>query len=700
MNDVITLEVIGQTALITVDNPPVNAASAAVRAGLVALFDQANDDDAVDVIALIGAGRTFTAGADIREFGKPPVEPTLPAVCNHIESSAKPVIAVVHGTTLGGGLEIALGCHARVGVSGVQLGFPEVNLGIIPGAGGTQRAPRLSGVVGAAEYISSGNRLSAEQAMDANLLNVLVEGTPRELALEYAEKVRSGDLPTQRTGERVTTPDAEGLESVRAAVTARSPRLLAPKRCVDAVSASDLPLTDGLARERALFDECAATDQHRGLVHAFFAERAVQKIPEANATPLPIEQIGVIGGGTMGTGIATAALLAGLPVTLIEMNSEAIERARAAITANLDGALKRGKLSQPRHDSIFAGALQFSTELDALAQTDLVIEAVFEDMTIKQDIFQKLDALCKPSALLASNTSYLDINQIAACTQRPSQVLGLHFFSPAHIMRLLEVVVGDNTSADVVATGFALAKRLRKVAVRAGVCDGFIGNRILGHYRKAADYLLLDGAHYSQIDAALESFGFAMGPFAVMDLAGLDIGWATRKRQAATKPQAERDVGVADRICENGWFGRKTQRGYYDYRVDQRAPHPEVDEIIDAERKAVGITPRAYTDSDIVDRYMTAMISEATRVVEDGIALRPVDVDTVFLFGYGFPRDRGGPLHYADTLGAKELVARIERWAQDDPHYWQVPQLLRKMAQDGSQFADLNTAQLPHGLRV
>ncbi|MEM9604584.1 MAG: 3-hydroxyacyl-CoA dehydrogenase NAD-binding domain-containing protein [Pseudomonadota bacterium] len=692
MSDPVTLEVVASTALITVDNPPVNAASAAVRQGLVACVDGANADPTVEVIAVIGAGRTFTAGADIREFGKPPIEPMLGAVCSHLEASEKPVVAVVHGTTLGGGLEIALGCHARVGLPGVQLGFPEVSLGIIPGAGGTQRAPRLSGLEKAAEYIASGRRLGTDEAVALGLLDDVQDGDPRTVALASAEAVRSGALATRRIRDIAVEDNAAAIDAARAAVAKRAPLLVAPQKCVDAVAAATLPLEDGLRRERELFAECMATDQHRGLVHAFFAERAVQKIPEATETPRDIATLGVVGGGTMGSGIATAALFAGLPVTLVEMDEAGLDRARGAILSNLDGAVKRGKLSESKREAIVEHALTLSTALDDLADVDLVIEAVFEDMDVKKDLFAKLDMLCKPDALLASNTSYLDINVIAAQTGRPSQVLGLHFFSPAHIMRLLEVVVGEKTAPDVVATGFALGKRLRKVAVRAGVCDGFIGNRILGHFRKVADYLMLDGAHYSQIDTALEQFGFAMGPFAVSDLAGLDIGWATRKRLAASRPAAERDVGVADRICEQGWFGRKTQRGFYDYRSGTKTAHPEVDAMLDAERAAAGITPVAFADDEIVDRYMTAMISEAVRVVEDGIALRPVDVDTVFLFGYGFPRQRGGPLHYADTLGAAELVSRIERWAEDDPHYWQVPELLRSMATSGGRFADLNTA--------
>ena len=382
--------------------------------------------------------------------------------------------------------------------------------------------------------------------------------------------------------------------------------------------------------------------------------------------------------------------MAGLPVTLIEVTQEALDRGVATITGNLDGAVKRGKMSAAKRDTALVN-LSASMSMDALAEVDLVIEAVFESMDVKKEIFSALDAICKEGAVLASNTSYLDVNEIAAMTKRPQDVLGLHFFSPAHIMKLLEVVVGEKTAPEVVATGFALAKNMRKIGVRAGVCDGFIGNRILGHYLKTASYLVLDGAHPDQVDKALEGFGFAMGPHRVGDLAGLDIGYMTRKRLAATRPAEERYGGaIADRLSENGWNGRKTSKGYYAYEGRDTLKNPDLDAIIDEERAKAGITPRAFSDEEIVERYMTAMISEATRVVEDGIALRPVDVDVVFLSGYGFPRFRGGPLHYADTIGAAALVKRIEAYAQEDAHYWQVPELLRKMSEDGSTFADLN----------
>ncbi|WP_233128102.1 3-hydroxyacyl-CoA dehydrogenase, partial [Brevirhabdus pacifica] len=444
------------------------------------------------------------------------------------------------------------------------------------------------------------------------------------------------------------------------------------------------------ATERALFAECIDSPQRAGLVHAFFAERAVGKIPEVHAHPRAVHSIGVIGGGTMGSGIATAALLAGLDVTLAERDQEALDRGTATIAKNLEGAVKRGKIDDARRDAILSKALTATTDLEAFATCDLVIEAVFEDMEVKKDLFAQLDRICRDGAVLATNTSYLDVNEIAAVTRRPGDVLGLHFFSPAHVMRLLEVVVGEKTAPEVVATGFALARKLGKVAVRAGVCDGFIGNRILAHYKKAADYLMLDGASPQQIDRAMENFGFAMGPFAVSDLAGLDIGWAARKRLAPTRPEAERYNPVADRICERGWFGRKTGKGFYVYDGEGPRPNPEVDAIIDAARAEAGITPREFSEQEIVERYMTAMISEAARVLEDGIALRPIDIDAVFLFGYGFPRHHGGPMHYADTLGAHAILNRIQEYAKEDNHFWRIPQLLEELAAQDGTFAQMN----------
>ncbi|MBR9762047.1 MAG: 3-hydroxyacyl-CoA dehydrogenase [Rhodobacteraceae bacterium] len=690
MEEVVTTEVVGEVALVCIDNPPVNASGHAVRLGLVGAIEALNAEGKVKAIAIWCAGRTFMAGADIREFGKPSKEPVLPEVYNILEASEIPVVAVMHGTALGGGFELGLAAHARVAIAGSRVGLPEVLIGLLPGAGGTQRLPRLAGVDFALDMSLSGRQVPVEEARAAGAIDRVVEGSPRDVALAMAQEVVAGTLPVRRTSEISIEIDHTAMDGIRAATQKKSPHLINPLKCIDAIAAADQPIAQGLKVERQCFLDCMETPQRAGLIHAFFGERAVSNIPEAKGETRDIRTVGVIGGGTMGSGIATACLLAGLPVTLVEVAQEGLDRGVATITRNLEGAVSRGKMSEAKKAAALA-SLTPALALDALADVDLVIEAVFEDMGVKREIFGKLDAICKPGAVLASNTSYLDVNEIAACTSRPGDVLGLHFFSPAHVMRLLEIVQGKQTAPDVLATGFALAKRLKKVGVLAQVCDGFIGNRILAHYSLCSGYLVLDGASPAQVDAALEGFGFAMGPHKVGDLAGLDIGWMTRKRKAETRNPAERYAGhVPDRICENGWFGRKTGKGYYLYEGGAPVPNPEVATIIDEVRAGLGITPKSFTDDQIVDRYMTAMIVEAARVVEDGTAKRPLDVDMVFLFGYGFPRFRGGPLHYADTLGAAELVARIERYAEEDPHYWQVPDILRRMAADGTSFADLN----------
>jgi len=690
INDKIAIERVGDIALIRIDNPPVNATGQAVRQGLQDAVERINTEGTAKVIAIFAAGRTFVAGADIREFGKPFVPPALPDVFNVIEASAIPVISVLHGTALGGGLELGLATHARIGIEGLRVGLPEILLGLLPGAGGTQRMPRLTGVPFALEMILSGRQVPAKEALDAGIIDRLETGDPRDVALKAAQDVIDGTLKTRRTDQIAVVPDQAALDQTAAHLQKTQGHLFSPHKCVEAVAAATLPMAEGLKIERAAFMDCMNTPQRAGLIHAFFGERAVSNIPEAKGPARDIAHVGVIGGGTMGSGIATACLLAGLKVTLVEVAQDGLDRGINTITGNLDGAVKRGKLKADKRDATLA-MLTPALEMGALADVDLVIEAVFEDMGVKKDIFGKLDAICKPGAILASNTSYLDIDEIAAVTSRPQDVIGLHFFSPAHVMRLLEIVVADKTAADVVASGFALAKKLGKVGVRAGVCDGFIGNRILAHYSKTASYLVLDGATPQQVDSALEGFGFAMGPHKVGDLAGLDIGWMTRKRKAATRDPNERYAGaVADRICEEGWFGRKSGKGYHLYEGKDITPNPAVDTFIKEEREKAGITPRSFTDQEIVDRYMTAMIVEAARVVEDGTARRPLDVDMVFLFGYGFPRHRGGPLHYADTIGAAALVDRIKTYAKEDATYWQVPALLEKMAANGTSFADMN----------
>ena len=691
VNDVISVGQEGDVALICIDNPPVNATGQAVRAGLQEAIAKINGEGAAKAIAIYCAGRTFVAGADIREFGKPPQAPGLGDVLDSIEQSAIPVISVIHGTALGGGYELALSTHARVAIKGARIGLPEVLLGIIPGAGGTQRMPRLTGVPFALDAILSGRHIPVEEAAEKGAVDRVTEGEPRDVALASARDVIDGKLSTRKTCDVQAEYDEAAIQKTLEGVKKKNPHLINPVKCVEAVAACNKPLPEGLKVERECFMECMNSPQRSGLIHAFFGERAVSNIPEAKGDTRPLDKIGVIGGGTMGSGITTACLTAGIPVTLVAVKQDALDRGVATITKNLDGAVSRGKMSQDKRDAAL-GRLSTALEMEALSDVDLVIEAVFEKMEIKKEIFGKLDTICKEGAILASNTSYLDVNKIADMTNRPQDVLGLHFFSPAHVMRLLEIVQGEKTAADVLATGFLLAKKLKKVGVLAQVCDGFIGNRILGHYGKVISYLVLDGASPQQVDQALEGFGLAMGPHKVGDLAGLDIGYMTRqrKKEEGLDPNERYGGDIADRICEQGWYGRKTGKGWYVYDGGAPVPNEDALKFVDEVRAEKGITPKDFTDQDIVDRYMTAMISEATRVVEDGTAKRPVDVDMVFLFGYGFPRFRGGPLHYADTVGAKTLVERIETYAQDDPNYWQVPPLLRKMAEDGTTFADLD----------
>ncbi|KUP91972.1 3-hydroxyacyl-CoA dehydrogenase NAD-binding domain-containing protein [Tritonibacter horizontis] len=696
MPDPVSLEVVDGIAIVAIANPPVNALSQAVRAGLAGVFAAIEARDDVRAVVIYGSDRTFIAGADIREFGKPPLEPFLPDVINQIEACRLPVIASLHGTALGGGLEVAMGAHFRVADPAARFGLPEVTLGILPGAGGTQRLPRLAGAEVALDLITTGRQIGAEEALAIGLIDkIAAAGDPRTVGVAYAQDlVRQGAAPRRSSALPVQAVAPDVFEQARTRVAQKSRGQLAPLNCIKAVEgAMRLPFLEGLANERALFTELMGSDQRSALIHAFFAERQVAKVPDIKGvTARPIEKIGVIGGGTMGAGIAVAALLSGLKVTLIEREPEAVARAKANVTKTLEGSVKRGKLAQTKFDDIMATTFSASDDYSQLVDADLVIEAVFESMEVKKDVFTRLDAICKPGAVLATNTSYLDINEIAAMTSRPQDVIGLHFFSPAHVMRLLEIVVADKTAPEVTATGFELAKRLKKVAVRAGVCDGFIGNRILSHYRKAVDGAVLAGASPFDVDRALVDFGLAMGPFAVSDLAGLDIGWATRKRLAPTRDPREVYAAFSDRLCEAGHFGRKTGKGYYVYKEDGPCPNEDVLTHVADDRAAKGITPRAMSDDEIVDRYMAAMVNEAARVVEEGIALRPLDVDVTLLNGYGFPRWRGGPMQYADTVGLEKILADVARFAREDDFLWQPAPLLQRLVAEGKTFGDLNDA--------
>ncbi|MCT4553051.1 MAG: 3-hydroxyacyl-CoA dehydrogenase NAD-binding domain-containing protein [Pelagimonas sp.] len=694
MTEVVTTEVIDGIALITINNPPVNALSQAVRQGIQDAVIASEADDAVQAIVILGQGRAFIAGADIKEFGKPLMEPNLPDLCTRIEASPKPLVASMHGVSLGGGLEIALGCHYRVATPDARVGLPEVHLGLIPGAGGTQRLSRLVGSEVAIEAISSGRHIKASEALSLGIIDDIAQGDPRENGLAFARKLLS-DGKSRRAVSELPAPKAIDWDASYNALLKKGRGQLSPAYAVRGVqAASERPFAEGIKEERRLFTELMQTDQRQGMIHTFFSERAVSNLPELKGvSPRALDSIGVIGGGTMGAGIATAALLAGLPVTLLEMSPEAAEAAKGRIEGNLQGALKRGKISQDQFTTLTETALTPATDYSALAQVDLVIEAVFEDMRVKKEVFGKLDAICKPGAILASNTSYLDVNEIAAATSRPQDVIGLHFFSPAHVMKLLEIVVPDQTAPDVVATGFALGKALKKISVRSGVCDGFIGNRILSTYRAAADHMVLDGASPFDIDTAVTGFGFPMGPFAVSDLAGLDIGWAVRKRKRAEGlPKGARDTEYADKLCEAGHFGQKTGTGYYIYEKGKRGgtPNPAVTELIAAERQEKGLTPRSFDAAEIMRRYMAAMVNEAAKIVGEGIARRPLDVDMVLLFGYGFPRYRGGPLKWADLQGLPKILQDLEDLAQENPHFWEPAPLLKQLVAEGRSFDDLN----------
>jgi 3-hydroxyacyl-CoA dehydrogenase len=681
-------------AIISISNPPVNAASFAVRSGLADGIQHALADPSVAAIVICCDGRTFIAGADIKEFGKPPVPPSLPSVVAAIEASTKPVIASLHGTVLGGGLEVALGAHYRIALPDTRFGLPEVKLGLLPGAGGTQRLPRLVSVEMAIEMITTGRQIKADEAQRAGLIDQIAENSsPRDAGIAYAKALVADGQGARPTGDLVCQSFVgETFDAARSAVKKKMRGQVAPLICIDAIeAATKLPLEEGLRVERDLFQRLMQGDQRAALIHAFFAERQVAKVPEIKeGSPREFASIGIIGGGTMGAGIATSALLSGLDVVLVERASDAAERALSTVTKTLQGSVKRGKLSQSAFEDIVERRFVTSTDYAILAEADIIIEAAFESMDVKKDIFAQLDAVCKPGAVLATNTSYLDVNTIADATDRPGDVIGLHFFSPAHMMKLLEVVVAEKTSPEVVATGFALAKKMQKIAVRAGVCDGFIGNRLLSFYRRAIDGAVMRGASPYDVDRALVDFGMAMGPFSVSDLAGLDIGYATRKRLAPFRDPREAYAEFSDRLCEKKRLGRKTGRGFYIYENGQTLEDPDVLDMIAQERAAKGIIAEQVTAQEIVERFMAAMVNEAARIVDEGIALRPLDVDVTLVNGYGFPRWRGGPMHYADTVGLDKILADVRRFSKEDDYLWEPAQLLETLVAGGQSFSDLN----------
>ena len=689
-------QVHGAVAVITLDNPPVNGLGHEVRMGIAAGVDRAQADPGVQAIVIIGDDKRFSGGADIREFNTPTAtaEPTLNTVIRIVEASTKPVVAAIGGICMGGGLELALGCHCRVATPSAQIALPEVKLGLLPGAGGTQRLPRAIGVEAALSMIVSGTTLAAAQLADTALFDALSDGDLLDGAVTFARKVIAEERPFRRLRDiAIDYRNAEAFfQFARNTVAGAAKNLPAPRKCVEAVAAAVFkPFDEGMRVERELFLQLMQTAESRALRHAFFAERAAGKYPglPENTPTRKIESIAVIGAGTMGSGIAMNFLSAGIPVTLLEMSQAALDKGVAAIRKNYGASLKKGKLT-PAMLERNMGLLRPTLAYDDVAAADLVIEAVFEDMDVKQQVFKKLDGTMKQGAILATNTSTLDLNLIAAATTRPQDVIGTHFFSPANVMKLLEVVRGERTAADVLLTVMRLARRINKTAVVSGVCDGFIGNRMLEQYLRQAMFLLEEGASPLQVDRALENFGMAMGPFRMSDLAGNDIGWAIRKRRYVEKPQVVYSR-IADRLCELGRFGQKTGLGWYRYEPGRRdaIPDPAVDAQIAAYRSELGLTARVIGDDEIVGRCILALVNEGARLLEEGIAVRASDIDVVYLAGYGFPRYRGGPMLHADALGLYNVVRAMHRFAANahaDAAFWQPAPLLAKLAAEGKTF--------------
>lgn len=677
MSNVVSVEMKGDIALVRIDNPPVNATGVAVRIGLldaVAAAEKANAKAAI----VYCAGRTFVAGGDISEFGKPPQEPHLPDVYQAIEDSAVPWIAATHGTTLGGGFELVMACDFRLAQKGTRFGLPEVNLGLVPGAAGSQRLPRLIGIEAAVELATTGQLINAQKLYDLGGLDEIFDGDPVEAALRFA-----ADLPGVLTPISQRTPAAvaeDYFETKRAELTKRAKGQTSPLDNLRAIEwAATLPFSQGQPKERALHLELRDSAQSKALRHAFFSERAVGK-PKATegGTPLDINKITVVGGGLMGAGIAFACLNAGYDVTLIERDQAAAAAGRERIEGLIAGGVKRGKISDEKAEKLKSNLIA-SDDYAASADADMAIEAVFEDLGVKQQVFQSLASNMREDAILATNTSYIDPTQIFEGISNPTRFIGLHFFSPAHIMKLLEIVRLPTTSKDVLATGFDLGKRLRKVGVLSGICDGFIGNRILSAYRRQADYLLMDGCTPKQIDDAMRGFGMPMGPYELQDLTGLQISWANRKRQAPTRSPSERYVRIGDLLCEEERFGQRSQKGWYNYVEGDRKPHEDsfVTDLIEKEAKEAGIERRTFSDQEIIDRLLAVMINEGALIVEEGIAERNLDVDLVKIHGYGFPRWRGGPMHYANEIGIDRVKSAMGDVAKQSPNSWRLSERLK-----------------------
>lgn len=691
MSEVVTFSKQGNIGLIIVNNPPVNALAQAVRAGIRDGVERGIADKDVSAMIIICDGRTFIVGADIREFGKPSQPPILPDVIQYIEDSPKPMVAAIHGTALGGGLEIALGCHFRIAVPSAKVGLPEVKLGLLPGAGGTQRLPRIAGVPAALDMIVSGNPITAQKAQSMGIIDEIVDGDLRAAALAFTQKIIDEKRPVRKVSELKVKIDSPTVFDEYAKSIAKKQRgFLAPFQCIKAVqAAAELPFADGMKRERELFQELKDSSQSKAQRHAFFAEREVVRIPGLpdDHPTRNIKSIGILGAGTMGGGIAMCFINVGIPVVLLEVKQEFLDKGLGVIRKNYANTVAKGRLKQDVMDKRMA-LIKPTLSYDDLKDVDLVIEAVFEDIAIKKEVFTKLDGVCKPGAILASNTSYLNIDDIAAATKRPEDVMGMHFFSPANVMRLLENVRGAKTSPEVYATAMKIGKNIGKVPVLVGVCDGFVGNRMLAKRSRESIFMLEEGALPWQIDKVVYDFGFPMGPYQMGDMAGLDVGWCNRKSKFSQLTQREKDCNILDKVCELGRYGQKTGAGYYKYDEKRNAtPDPLIEELIIKHSQERGITRRTITDQEITERAIYSMINEGAKILEEGIAARPLDIDVVWIYGYGFPVYLGGPMFWADQIGLKKIYDAVLKY-QDlaGAEYWKPSPLLEKLAKEGKGF--------------
>lgn len=695
MSEVVSYERDGDIGVITVDNPPVNALGHAVRQGIVDALDKGLADDGAKALMIIGGGRTFPAGADIREFGKPPQEPSLPDVVQVLENSDKLLIAAVHGTALGGGMEITLGCDYRVALDSAKMGLPEVNLGLLPGAGGTQRLPRLIGAKAAMQAIVEGKPMKAVKLKDMGVVDEVVSGDLKAEAIAYAEKLVADGAPRRKVSELSVEKESDNVFSEFEQSIARKKRgFLAPFHCIKAVqAATELDFAAGMKRERELFTELLNSPESAAQRHVFFAEREVGKVPGiSKETPKrDIKQVGIIGAGTMGGGIAMNFLSAGIPVKMLEMKQEALDKGVALIRKNYEATAKKGRMTSDQVEKCMS-LISTSLSYDDLSDVDLVIEAVFENMKVKKQVFGELDRVCKDGAILATNTSTLDVNEIAQSTNRPEDVIGMHFFSPANVMKLLENVRGEATSDEVIATVMDLSKRIGKVGVLVGVCNGFVGNRILHKRQAQAVKLVNEGATPSQVDKVLFDFGLPMGPFAMADLAGLDVGWRIREGLREDDPENAPERDWMDALAEQERWGQKTGGGVFDYAEGDRTPRPSDTAMAEIEkyRKEKGIETREVSDQEILERCLYVMVNEGAKILEEGIAMRPLDVDIVWIYGYGFPVYRGGLMFWADQVGLDKIHAKVKQFYDEsgDP-VWQPSALLEKLASEGRKFGDL-----------